>query len=190
MTNKSPKNEQTALLQIIANLQDYDDEDKIRLLRTITTYFNLNTPIVQQHQPRPPEQQTTSGLSATRQPSFSDHEDLSPKEFMQQKAPTTDMDRVACLAYYLNHFRDTIHFKTLDISRLNTEAAQAKFSNAANSVNNATKRGLLAPAGKGMKQLSADGEQFVDALPDRDAAKVALQKLSKRRSRGRSKAKK
>ena len=79
----------------------------------------------------------------------------SPKDFLFQKEPNTDVERVACLAFYLTHHRDTKHFKTLDISKLNTEAAQRKLANAASSVYNATKRGFLAPASRGMKQLAA-----------------------------------
>jgi c-di-GMP-binding flagellar brake protein YcgR len=93
------------------------------------------------------------------------------------------VERVACLAYYLAHFRDTPHFQTIDISKLNTEAAQLKFANAANSVSNAVESGLLVPAGKGKKQISAVGERFVDALPDREDAKAVLSRMRKRRSR-------
>jgi hypothetical protein len=78
------------------------------------------------------------------------------------------------LAYYLTHYRDQQHFKTLDISKLNTEAAQIKFSNPVLSVNNAATMGYLAQASKGNKQISAPGEMFVAALPDRDAAQAAM----------------
>ena len=67
--------------------------------------------------------------------------DITPKEFILQKQPHTGVERVACLAYYLTHYRDISHFKTLDISKLNTEAAQPKFANAALSVNDASKTG-------------------------------------------------
>jgi hypothetical protein len=40
------------------------------------------------------------------------------------------------------------------------------------------------PSTKGQRQLSAIGERFVQALPDRDAAKVALEAV-RRRSRPR-----
>jgi len=113
---------------------------------------------------------------------------MSPKEFMIEKQPRTDVERVACLAYYLTHYRDQPHFKTLDLSKLNTEAAQPKFSNAANSVNNAVKRGYLAPSTKGNRQLSAAGEQFVHALPDREAAKNAMANHRPRRRLKRQKA--
>ena len=112
--------------------------------------------------------------------SFSEDRSISPKEFMLEKQPRTDVERVACLAYYLTHYKATPHFKTLDISKMNTEAAQPKFSNAAKAVDNATKMGYLVPATKGNKQISAAGEQFVQALPDRDAAKEVMTKSRQR----------
>lgn len=127
---------------------------------------------------------TTGGSSLLRQPSFLEREDLSPKEFVRAKGPSTDIERVACLGYYLTHYRDTPHFRTLDISRLNTEAAQIKFANAAQAMKNASKAGLLATAGKrGLKQLSAAGEEYVVSLPDRDLAKKALGGVKRRKSR-------
>jgi hypothetical protein len=82
----------------------------------------------------------------------------------------------------------------LDISKLNTEAAQARFSNTAYAVDNATKYGYLVPAVKGAKQLSAAGELFVDKLPDREAAKEAMKtarpkRKSRKSSRNKNKAK-
>ena len=107
----------------------------------------------------------------------------SPKDFLFQKQPNTDVERVACLAYYLTHCRDTKHFKTIDISKLNTEAAQRKFANTASSVNNAVRAGFLAPVAKGMKQLAAEGERYVDVLPDRAAANAAFSNRKARRQR-------
>jgi hypothetical protein len=104
---------------------------------------------------------------------------------MQQKRPDTDIDRIACLAYYLTHYRDTPAFKTVDLSKLNTEAAQRKFANAAYAANNALKAGLLVPATKGARQLSAMGEEYVHVLPDRDAARATLTS-SRGRARKRS----
>lgn len=98
----------------------------------------------------------------------------SPKDFLFRKQPNTDVERVACLAYYLSQHRDARHFKTIDISKLNTEAAQRKFANAAASVDNARRAGFLTPVGGGSKQLTAEGERFVDALPNRVAAQAIL----------------
>ncbi len=105
---------------------------------------------------------------------FATDRTMSPKTFMLDKRPRSDVERIACLAYYLTHYRDTPHFKTVEISKLNTEAAQQKLSNPSHAVNNAAQMGYLVPASKGQKQLSAAGELFVSALPDRDAAKEAM----------------
>ena len=38
--------------------------------------------------------------------------DLTPKQFLAQKKPENNYERVACLAYYLTHYREMLHFKT------------------------------------------------------------------------------
>lgn len=111
---------------------------------------------------------------------------LTPKQFINAKAPKTDVERVACLAYYLAHGRDQHAFKTADISKLNTEAAQPKLSNATVAIRNATTQSrFLAPAGRGQKQIAALGEKVVMALPNRDAVKEAMDsgKVRRRRTR-------
>lgn len=106
---------------------------------------------------------------------------ISPKQFLLEKQPKSDVERIACLAYYLTHYRDTPHFKTLDLSKLNTEAAQPRLSNATYATRNAVNYGYLAQASKGLRQLSATGEQFIGALPDRQAAKAIMANAQKRR---------
>jgi hypothetical protein len=104
---------------------------------------------------------------------------------MLEKDPKTDVDRVVALGYYLAKYRDMPHFKTLDISKLNTEAAQRKLANAAYAINNAFQRGYMVPAPGGTKQISAMGEQYVEALPNREAAKEVLLRFRPRRSSSR-----
>jgi hypothetical protein len=113
---------------------------------------------------------------------------MSPKVFLHEKQPRTDVERMTCLAYYLTHYRSTPYFKTLDLSQLNTEAAQVKFSNPAWTANDAVKKGFLVPASQGQRQISAIGEQFVLALPDRDAAKQALANIKRRKKSQKSSA--
>lgn len=172
--------EAQVLQTIIASLSMLDQEAQRRLLQTVATFLRIDfgpgaiTPAARDV-PRP------SGA-----PLFSEREDISPKAFVVDKQPRTDVERVACLAYYLTHFRDTPHFKTADIAALNTEAAQPRFSNASYAVENATKLGHLVPASKGTKQLGAMGEQFVLALPDYDAAKAILSRMRPRRPKRRA----
>lgn len=172
----SERDVRDAVQTIIDRLIVFDFATKQRILRTVSTFFDLATPQARHAETPVP---TTRPL---REPHFGNDEELNPKDFLFQKEPSTDVDRVACLAYYLTHYRDTPHFKTADISRLNTEAAQMKFSNAAYAVANAMKVGLLVAAGKGQRQLSAMGERYVEALPDTAAAKEVRASMGKKRA--------
>ena len=100
-----------------------------------------------------------------------------------EKSPQTDVERVVCLAFYLAHYRDVRYFKTADVSKLNTEAAQRKLANTTYSINTATQAGYIAPATKNAKQLSAMGERFVQALPDHAAAKDIRTSMRPKRAR-------
>ena len=98
-----------------------------------------------------------------------------PKAFFVERRPVTDVERVTCLAYYLTHFKNTPQFKTKELSELNKEAAQPKFSNTAVAVRNATNQNqFLSQAGGGKKQITARGEAMVEALPDQEKVKAAL----------------
>src|SRR5262249_35372400 len=138
-----------------------DEDARRRVISAVMTFFHMERP---------------RGVDAEQpsRPSFSTRVAPTPKDFLLDKQPRTDVERIACLAYYLTHYRDTPHFKTLDLAKINTEAAHPKFSNTAYSATNAANMGYLAPASRGMRQLSAAGEQFVQALPDREAAKAAM----------------
>jgi len=163
----------SALTQVLEILRRLEPEGRRRVIETVATFFQLARPLGQ----HPLEDSARSQSSV----SFSEDRSLSPKEFLLEKDAKTDVEKVACLAYYLTHYRGTPHFKTIDISKLNTEAAQIKFSNAAVAVNNASLQNYLTGAGKGAKQLSAFGERFVLALPDRDAAKAVMSQARQRR---------
>lgn len=178
-------NERDVLQAILDALDQVSEDGRERILRTVSTFYDIdlsNGPRLFSSDPRP----TIHKVANDRDLSFADRETISPKDFLQEKHPGTDVERVICLAYYLTHYRDTPHFKTIDISNLNTEAAQRKFSNTANALANAIKNSLLAPAGKGARQISAIGERFVDALPDREDAKQVLSSMRKRRGRKKS----
>ena len=167
----------TALQTIIDAMLEFDQDTRERMLRTVSTFFG----IAPQFQPQPQELMPSARKHTV--PAFSNREDLSPKDFLVQKKPKTDVERVACLAFYLTHYRSTAHFKTIDLSKLNTEAAQLKFTNASNSLNNAVKSGFLVPSVSGAKQLSAAGEKFVDHLPDRTMVRKVMSELSPRRKK-------
>src|SRR5712692_9957957 len=97
------------------------------------------------------------------------------KHFYASKKPQTDVERVTVLAFYLTYAQSKPHFKTIDLTKTNTDAAGPRLSNATFAARNAVNKGLLALAGKGNKQISPLGEDVVKALPDRNAVKAALE---------------
>jgi hypothetical protein len=104
-----------------------------------------------------------------------------PRQFMAAKKPTTDVERVTCLAYYLTHVRGKPHFKTPELIDLNTEAAGTKISNPAQATGNAKDRnGYLADAGGGNRQITTLGDAVVEAMPDRTAVKAAIDAAPKK----------
>lgn len=175
-----------ATKDVIDRLAEFDNEARRRVFRRALGFYELDITVSptsgghrQANAEKPPVPYRPVNGGA---PHFADRSELPPKEFMFQKQPQTDVERIACLAYYLTHYRDTRHFKTIDLSKLNTESAQIKFSNTAFAVVNATNARLLVPAGKGFRKLSALGERYVDALPNRAAAKEILASLRIRRT--------
>jgi len=96
------------------------------------------------------------------------------KAFMASKRPASDIERITCLAYYLAHYRSITSFKTIELTKLNTDAAQPKLSNPAASARNAVGQDYLSLAGGGRKQITVRGEALVSALPDRSKVKDAL----------------
>lgn len=162
-----------ALQKIVSALSSLGDDEKARVLNSVLTLLGISLVAVGNFKSSGNHRSSEERISpAPSAPGiFSEDRSPSPKEFLAMKEPKTDVERVACLAYYLAHYRSQPHFKTLDLSQLNTEAAQRKFSNTAVAVMNSARAGFLVPGIKGHRQLSHDGERFVNALPNRDAAK-------------------
>ncbi len=161
--------------RVISALEELADQDRARALRAVSTYFDDDTDEISV-----PTRETRPA-DFTRSPSnFSAERGPSPKQFIFEKQPRTDVERMACLAYYLTHYRDTPHFKTVELTKLNTEAAQSKFSNPSVTAANALKCGYLAEADRGKRQLAAAGERYVEALPDRATASGAMKQHRKK----------
>jgi len=115
-----------------------------------------------------------------------------PKTFIAQKKPSSEIERITCLAYYLDRYRNVSAFKTKDLTKLNTEAAQPTFSNPTVFARNAETAGYLAKAGGGSKQISDLGESLVKVFPDREKVKKVLAdyKTNRKRRAKKSRAKK
>ena len=91
--------------KIIDDLIAFDKDSRARIYRTVGTFFGFDEP-----EPRRGVQADEGAVlaAASREPHFSLGSDPSPKDFLFEKGPTTVVDRVACLAYYLTHYRTTL----------------------------------------------------------------------------------
>lgn len=179
MTDETSSVDVAVLSEIASALNRLDPGARVRMIQSLATLYGIM-----------PSSPTTAGLSiqpvslgGETRPSFTEDRSMPPKEFVWQKQPKTAIERVVCLAYYLTHYRGLQYLKTADITELNMEAAQLKFSNPAMMVAEATRAGYLAPAGGQNKQLTVVGEQFVRLLPDRQAAYEAIRGMKPKRQR-------
>ena len=101
--------------------------------------------------------------------------DLNPKQFIAQKKPKTQYERIACLGYFLHTGRKVAEFGAEEIAAINKEAAKQPISNLSQILNDTTRKyGYLTAAGVGNKQMTVLGDAIVEALPDRDAVKTAI----------------
>jgi len=110
----------------------------------------------------------------------------SASEFYRSKRPKTDAQKIACLAYYLTHHKNTHEFKTADLQVTETESKAPKITNLPRAVDNASRSArVLTSTTAGLKQITTHGEDVVNALPDQEAVKEVLraQKPTKRRKR-------
>jgi hypothetical protein len=168
----------TVVSDIIEMLEPLSSEDREHVIRTVTTWLRIP------HSVAPQVSQPILQKSPAEDEKFAGRAVLPPKDFIFEKDPRTEPERLACLAYYLTHYRDTPYFKTVDLTRLNTEAAQRSLSNPAVASSNAIRDGFFVSAPKaGYKQLSAMAERFVHALPNRTEALQLKQRMASRRSR-------
>ena len=173
--------------QIVSLLKDMDKETQAHIMNTVTTWLKIDVGRPK-HAPseqelEPPGLSQGPGVSVhTTGSQFTRNVEMTPKQFMLGKQPKTNVERLACLGYYLTHHRDMPQFRTIDLSKLNTEAAQRKFANAADTAKDAIRANyFVAAPKKGHRQLSAEGEQAIAALPDHEKAAGIMKRVRSRR---------
>src|SRR5688500_7383988 len=114
------------------------DDEKRWVLETVANRMGLASPI-----------QTSKGQTGNRSSGNTGNTlNLTPKEFMRSKEPKNDVQRVACLAFYLTNARSTPQFRIIDLENLNTEAAGPNM-NMTRASDNATRKNNYLAAGEG-----------------------------------------
>jgi hypothetical protein len=161
-----------ALGSVLQALKPLDEQARAFVVRTAAERLQISGFVIHGNGPKPPPMPgpgpgiPPNGVIAGQ----------TPKEFLAAKRPATELQRIACLGFYLTHAQQKPHFKTADLTALNTDAAEGKLSNPSATVRNATTQShFFAPAGKaGLKQVTTLCEAYVHALPDQEAAKAAI----------------
>lgn len=95
--------------------------------------------------------------------------DIDPKAFIAEKQPDRQAEVIACLAYILVHGQGQKKFKTRDITQIYNQTDGQAFGNATTAMQIATKNGYLSVNGR-IYKLTSFGTDYVNALPDREAA--------------------
>jgi hypothetical protein len=120
-----------------------------------------------------------SGSAGERGGSRTQGQPQNAKQFLKEKKPDSDIQRIAVLAYYLNNYGEKEAFDAKDLVKLNTDAGGVKIGNPSRAMDNATRgAGFLTNLPGRKKKISAHGEEVVDALPDQNEVK-RLQKEHK-----------
>lgn len=190
-------NELNALVAAYEAIAGLDDPARARVMRWLSEKFDTdskpseptNGARVRSTQLRASSPQTggPTANASTEQPvdvtaeeSHTEHGDtisdaiddvLSPRDFLAQKKPRSDVQKVAALGYYLTKYRNTPHFDTRAVAALAEEAGLPPFRSAPSAVSNAQSQlGYLVSAGeRGARKLSEVGTDLVESLPKPNA---------------------
>jgi hypothetical protein len=167
-----------ALKVILLALEPLDPTQRSFVLKTVAERLGISTiaPAAAGSRQEPHGAGKPASGSATAVGDINGSLDAqTPKQFLKAKLPKTDVQRVACLAFYLTHARNQSRFDTEAITKLNTEALGTRLSNPSAAVNNAMNQNrFLAPVGQGNKQITGLGEDVVNALPDQEVVKAVI----------------
>ena len=110
-----------ALQTVIGALQPLDSEARTRILASVATF--LRAPAQEAAHADSSREAIAGGMDRSVPPPYSESAVMSPKEFLLEKQPRTDVERIACLAFYLTYYEETPSFRTLDLSKLNMRAS-------------------------------------------------------------------
>src|SRR5262245_51046218 len=95
-----------ALGKILNTLQSLPFERRRRIVKTLMSLLDI-APDEQISTPSgfddPTAQSPLHPRGHSRVP-FSQERSITPKDFLLQKQPRTDVERIACIAYYLTHY--------------------------------------------------------------------------------------
>lgn len=165
------QNATSALVAVVTALEPLGDADRQWVLQSAASRWSLILPANTQAgiSQQVPNGGAASGASSGEAQSAIEKKD--PRAFIRVKRPATDVQRVACLAYFIVTTSGKPGFSSKDVVTTHTDSGGSKI-NMTRALDNATRRSkYLSNRGPKEKQLTPLGEDIVDALPDQNAVK-------------------
>ncbi|MDE2229765.1 MAG: hypothetical protein KGL11_12095 [Alphaproteobacteria bacterium] len=181
-----------ALVIVVKALDPLPDAEKQWVLQSAASRWSLNIQAAGAGAGRPQPGAAAGVIAAVTGAPTADVESAIAKKdaraFIRIKRPITDVQRVACLGYFLVQTTGQHGFSSKDIGKAHTESGGPNI-NMTRALDNATRQSkYLSRRSAKEKQLTTLGEDVVLALPDQQAVKEA-EAAEKSRRRGRTKRK-
>jgi hypothetical protein len=96
---------------VLKAFQEIPQDSRRRVVDTVARFFDLRTEnVARAAMPSRSPDPVSEMAERPTVPTFSEDRSITPKQFMFQKQPRTDVEKAACLAYYLTHYRDAPYF--------------------------------------------------------------------------------
>lgn len=167
----------SALVTVVQALEPLTESDRQWVLQSVASKWSVNIQLTAPNgSPMRPGSATTQMIQSLagngEAAAAIANKDI--RTFMRIKKPATDVERVACLIYYLAKTTGQVGCKSKDISQANIDFGGTKF-NMTRALDNATRRSkYLSSRGAQEKQLTPLGEDVVEALPDQAAVAAVI----------------
>lgn len=148
-----------AAISIINTLQPLSADERAQVLHAAAALYSVQLASVRQNQVH------QGGAHSTPSPAKAPAENQKPisvGEFVREKLPATNAQRIACFAYYREHFEGHEHFSRSDLSGYFATARLAKPGNFDRDYNGAVKENWIHDNGA-ESYLTQTGEAAVSA---------------------------
>ena len=189
------KDPSEALVAVVKALEDFSDPERLWVLQSAANRWSLAPPV---SSPSfggavPSGNVTGSVLSNKNGDAQQAIARKDARSFIRIKRPATDVQRVACLGYFVLQTTGQQGFSSKEVAQANVNSGSSKI-NLTRALDNATRQSkYLSSRGGNSKQLTTLGEDVVDALPDQQAVdelEAAVKGRGKSKGRRKRKSKK
>jgi len=183
-----------ALVVVVKALENLSVEDRQWVLQSAASRWNTNYNITANMGGFAVSANAVTGVQNANHvvPAKSAAEMQNVRAFIRAKNPKTDVQRVACLVYYLTQTTGQLGFSSKDINQAHVDSGGSKI-NMTRALDNATRQSkYISSRGSNEKQLTTLGEDVVAALPDQAAVRaveVAMKSRGKVRKKKKGKKK-